>query len=160
MPGIYDQDVCKGDFYSMKYETRASRLAYQLRTRFDSKITAYYMNTFKGIYGSAQVNAINFINENKSVKPQQLADILSISKQHASKILSALEDDGLLCREIDKNDRRSCIYRFTDKGRDFSDAHVSASNFHFDESFNKLPPEKQLEMIEAMEKLVDILDIF
>lgn len=136
---------------------RTAEFAYQMGFLFDRKITSYYRNTYKGIMGQVQVQVLNHLYENASVKPQEIADQMDIPKQHASKILSRLETLGYVRCSVDPEDRRARLFTLTDSGRELIREHIAASNAHFEEQLERLTETERRQMADAMETMVTIL---
>ena len=134
-----------------------AELAYQVGLLFDKKITAFYRNTYKGILGQVQVQVLNDLYANQHVKPQEIADRMNIPKQHASKILSRLEELGYVQCSRDPEDRRGRLYTLTDSGTELIQAHISASNTHFEELLDRLDETERQQMSSTMETMVALL---
>lgn len=132
-------------------------LAYELGILFDKKITSYYRNTYKGSFGKVQIEVMDYLHENHPARTQDIADAMNIPKQHASKILSKLEECGILMRLADPSDKRSFLYTFTDQGFALIAGHIKMSNDHFEKLTEALTEADREEMISAMNILVNIL---
>lgn len=136
----------------------SARIAYRLRTLFDQKVTAEYYNSFKGHFGRVQVEVLSCLYANGQVRVQELADMLNIPKQHASKILTRLEEQGYLSGNSDPQDGRSWLYGLNDQGLSMMEEHLGASNRCFAQRLAKLTPEEQETMLTAMQTAADLLD--
>lgn len=134
-----------------------SRLAYELCTLFDKKITSYYRQTFKGIVGQSQLEVLNYLHLNTTATAKQIALDLNIPKQHASKILIKFEEDNLIQSKLDELDKRSKIYSLTDDGLKLMQLHIDKSNNYFIDLINNLSIEEQEEFTTAMEVLLNLL---
>ncbi len=137
---------------------KRTQLAYRLETLFDQKITAYYRNSYKGLLGQAQVSALNLLYEHQSMGPVELSELMLIPKQHASKMLSRLEELGLTAAASDPADKRMHIYRLTDKGVQLVYEHISASNDHFEKLMSHLSASDRKRFADAMETMIGLFE--
>lgn len=137
---------------------KSTELAYELGLLFDKKITSYYRNTYKGVLGQVQVQVLNDLYANRIVKPQDIADRMTIPKQHASKILSRLEALGYVQHSIDPKDRRGRLYTLTKAGTELMQEHISVSNTHFEAMLGQLDNSELQQMSDAMETMVKLLN--
>ena len=132
--------------------------AYRLRVLFEQKITAEYYDSFKGRFGRVQVEVLSHLYEHRWARVQELADILNIPKQHASKIISRLEEQGLIAGTSDPRDRRSILYSLSDGGLSMMEEHLEISNRCFAQRLEKLTPEEQNALLQAMETVAEMLE--
>jgi len=129
----------------------AAKAAYELRVLFEQKITSEYYASFKGQFGRVQVEVLSFLYDNETVRVQNLADALDIPKQHASKILARLQEQGLVARNDDPDDKRSVLFSLSEEGRALMQKHLDFSNASFEERFSKLSQQEQEALLSAME---------
>lgn len=132
--------------------------AYRLRVLFEQKITAEYYDSFKGRFGRVQVEVLSHLYEHRWARVQELADILNIPKQHASKIISRLEEQGLIAGTSDPRDRRSTLYSLSDGGLTMMEEHLEISNRCFAQRLEKLTPEERETMLSAMQTVAALLE--
>ena len=132
-------------------------LAFQLGSLFDGKIVSFYRNSYRGFLGQIQIQVLNDLKEHQPTKPQDVAERLNISKQHASKILLHFEESGYVVHQDDQADRRSKLFRLSTEGEDLIRKHIEESNRHFEEMISKLDPSEQTEMTDAMKTLIQVL---
>jgi len=131
--------------------------AYLVGNFFVSDIYAYYQDTYKGVLGKVQVEALDYIHRSKKASIKELATVLNISKQHASKIAGKLEELGYARKEKDPNDGRGILYTLTDAGSRFINEHISMSNRHFTEvlaSFSEADREQLLSGLRILEEVL------
>ena len=136
-----------------------SKLACELCTLFDKKITTYYRQTFKGLVGQSQLEVLNYLHLNKKATAKEISCDLNITKQHISKILIKFEEDNLVECKINDEDKRAKIYSLTNEGLKLMKLHINESNAYFDELINKLSPEEQEEFINSMKSMLKIYSI-
>ena len=105
--------------------------AYLVGNFFVSDIYAYYQDTYKGVLGKVQVEALDYIHRSEKASIKELATVLNISKQHASKIAGKLEELGYARKEKDPNDGRGTLYALTETGSRFINEHISISFFKY-----------------------------
>ena len=55
--------------------------------------------------------------EGEAVLPNQISNEMGITSARTAAALKNLENKGLICREIDKNDRRQILVTLTDEGK-------------------------------------------
>lgn len=134
------------------------QVAYRLRTLFDQKITAEYYDSFKGRFGRVQVEVLSHLYEHKQARVQELADILNIPKQHASKIISRLEEQGLIASSSDPSDGRSTLYSLSEEGNGMMQEHLLISNRSFGRRLENLTPQERQTMLQAMQTVAEMLE--
>ena len=131
--------------------------AYLVGNFFVSDIYAYYQDTYKGVLGKVQVEALDYIHRSEKASIKELATVLNISKQHASKIAGKLEELGYARKEKDPNDGRGTLYALTETGNRFINEHISMSNRHFTEvlaSFSEADREQLLSGLRILEEVL------
>ena len=131
--------------------------AYLVGNFFVSDIYAYYQDTYKGVLGKVQVEALDYIHRSEKASIKELAMVLNISKQHASKIAGKLEELGYARKEKDPNDGRGILYTLTDAGSRFINEHINMSNRHFSEvlaSFSEADREQLLSGLRILEEVL------
>jgi DNA-binding MarR family transcriptional regulator len=131
--------------------------AYLVGNFFVSDIYAYYQDTYKGVLGKVQVEALDYIHRSEKASIKELATVLNISKQHASKIAGKLEELGYARKEKDPNDGRGILYTLTDAGSRFINEHINMSNRHFSEvlaSFSEADREQLLSGLRILEEVL------
>lgn len=136
---------------------KQTELAYQLGLLFDKKVVAYYRGTYKNLLGQVQVQVLDDLYENRPARPQEIADRLNIPKQHASKILSRLEELELAGAVSDPTDRRSRLYDLTEKGLTLLRSHMVESDRHFETLLAALDKDEQQALQETMETMIGLL---
>ena len=134
-----------------------SDLAFQLGQLFDSKVVAFYRNTYKGTFGQVQIQVLSDLSEHQPSKLQDVAERVSISKQHASKILLRFEELGYVIRQEDRTDRRAKLFQLSPSGEKLIREHIDESNRHVEEMRDTLDPAEQQEMSEAMKVMIALL---
>jgi DNA-binding MarR family transcriptional regulator len=68
-------------------------------------------------FGRAHHRAIYFVGRHPGIKVSELLDILGITKQSLSRVLSQLMREGYVIQKTGTNDRRQRLLYLTDKGR-------------------------------------------
>ena len=66
------------------------------------------------------IRALLLIESGYVRTPGDVADVLKVSRTSVTGILDRLENDGLMTRTLDPNDRRSFTLALTDAGRDLA----------------------------------------
>lgn len=134
------------------------QIAYRLRTLFEQKVTAEYYNSFKGSFGRVQVEVLSCLYTRERIRVQELADSLNVPKQHASKILSRLEEQDLVTKVPDPQDGRSMLYSLCDEGKALMEEHLAVSDRCFSRRMARLNSEEQQKMLQAMQTVADLLE--
>jgi len=67
-------------------------------------------------FGRAHHRVLFFVSQNPSMTVAELLQILNITKQSLSRVLSALVGKGYIVQEIGQQDRRQRLLNLTDKG--------------------------------------------
>ena len=137
---------------------KETQVAYQLRVLFDKKITSFYMDSFKGMFGKVQVEVLDYLYENREARTKELAERLNVPKQHVSKIISRLEELELVANKPDISDGRASLYFLTDKGMDLMNSHIEQSNRNFEALLQNLCEEERKQLLGAMELMVTCLN--
>ena len=77
-----------------------------------------YRRTTESMLGMSQRRylALNYVAEPSGISQQQLGEILCMDANNTVLLLNELEDDGLVRRERDPDDRRRHIVRLTEQG--------------------------------------------
>lgn len=87
----------------------------------------------------------------------EICNKLAMPKQTVSLILSGLEKDGYIFRELNTKDRRNKIVKLTERGEQFSTPILEELKLAEIESFRSVSQEKRKVMIESFRLLTDLL---
>ena len=68
-------------------------------------------------FGRAHHRILFFISQNPGMTVAELLNILNITKQSLSRVISALIDQEYIVQEIGRQDRRQRLLNLTDKGK-------------------------------------------
>ena len=116
-----------------------------------------YRRTTESMLGMSQRRylALNFVAGPSGISQQQLGEILCMDANNTVLLLNELEDDGLVRRERDPDDRRRHIVRLTEQGsRAFSAALRSRESLE-DEVLAALSPEERETLHQLLAKALD-----
>jgi DNA-binding MarR family transcriptional regulator len=103
----------------------------------------------------AQERALRVITRGEeSRRMTELADQLGIVPRSLTTVIDALEDAGLVRREVDPRNRRAILVHLTDKGNGVRDDMREARRRAADDMFAPLPDEDR----ETLARLLMILD--
>lgn len=86
--------------------------------------------------------------------PSDLAESLGLSRGALSARLGPLEDDGLVTRAVDRDDRRRVHVRLTAKGRRTFDRHAREESRREAELLGALSPADQRRLADLLRRLV------
>lgn len=129
---------------------KSTQIAYQLRVLFEKKITNHYFDSFKGQFGRVQVEVLSYLYDKPPVPLGVLAEALNIPKQHGSKIVARLQEQGLVTQQPDPADGRRSLCTLSAAGRALTEQHLGHSNRIFEEGLDKLTQSEQQQFLEAM----------
>ena len=132
--------------------------AYQVGRFFCSDVYAYYQDTYKGVLGKVQVEAMDYIHLKGETGIIELASRLNISKQHASKIALKLEEIGYAEKKKDPADGRAVLYRLTEEGNRFVREHIALSDQYFENRINELTEEDRKALRSCLMQASQILN--
>lgn len=86
-----------------------------LRDTFQFKSYGHQRKIDESMRGEVFV-LLYILKWDKYVLPSEIGEKMNISSARVATILNALENKGLITREIDKNDRRKILVSLTEKG--------------------------------------------
>lgn len=133
-------------------------LAYQMRTLFEQKITSYYFDSFKGSFGRVQAEVLSYLYDHGETSAAALAEAMNVPKQHISKIVHRLVEEGMLESKTAPSDKRMRSLSLSAEGRMLVRGHIENSNLHFHEATSGLTTEEKEELIRSMESIIRIMN--
>lgn len=133
-------------------------LAYQMRTLFEQKITSYYFDSFKGSFGRVQAEVLSYLYDHGETSAVALAEVMNVPKQHISKIVHRLVEEGMLESKAAPSDKRMRSLSLSAEGRMLVRGHIENSNLHFHEATAGLTTEEKEELIRSMESIIRIMN--
>lgn len=131
--------------------------AFEVGRFFVSDIYAFYQDTYRGVLGKVQVEALDYLHVRGQASIKELAERLNIPKQHASKIVGKLEELGLARRARDPEDGRSWLFSLTDDGRSFVGEHIAQSNKHLVAYLDSLGEKDRQDLLASLETAARIV---
>jgi DNA-binding MarR family transcriptional regulator len=87
------------------------------------------------------------------LNPSTISERRGVSRNTVSALVSNLEEQGLVQRKLDADDRRRFIIELTDAGRDLVRQHAHDHYLMMSSYFDALTPGEQETLIELLEKL-------
>jgi DNA-binding MarR family transcriptional regulator len=124
------------------------RVGHRLRRRYGEQLGP--LGTSPG-----QARALKIIiNSESPLKMVQLAEMLKIVPRSVTSVVDALEEDGLVRREVDPASRRSTLLVATPEGRARYEQVREARRGVAEELFSVLTPEQQ-DQLRALLSVVD-----
>lgn len=137
---------------------------------FNKLIDIYYQSWFKinelyhvwarenGIQDTS-LFVLYVINENKDYCTQnQICEKLSLPKQTISLILSKLEENGYVLRELNLKDKRNKVVRFTEKGEQYASNLLKKLKSSEIEALSNMSQEQRQEMVKSFCLLSNLLE--
>lgn len=89
------------------------------------------------------------------VRQKELAENAGINASSTSEVVSKLEDDGYLVREIDENDKRATILKLTEMGKVRADEIRTEREAFLDQLFGKLTDDEKQSLSDILDKLME-----
>jgi len=99
-----------------------------------------------------------FINTEGAISNSSASEMLKISKQQMSTIVERLLAQGYISKDTDCRDRRRCLLKLTEKGRDIIRQQNEYVRKKFEERLPKLQEEEQRQLSEAINCLKNSID--
>lgn len=136
---------------------------------FDKLIDIYYQSWFKinELYHvwsrehdiqDTTLFVLYVINESSNYCTQnQICEKLFLPKQTISLILSGLEENGYILRELNPKDRRNKIVRFTENGERYANDLLEKLKSSEIEAFSNMSREQRQDMVKSLCLLSDLL---
>ena len=87
------------------------------------------------------------------LNPSEISDRQGVSRNTMSSFIRNLEEEGLVERRLDPNDRRRFKISLTDSGRALVTQHTGDHLRSLDESFSALSPDEQTTFLNLLRKL-------
>lgn len=134
---------------------RMAELVFTLRQKCALK-DLYFVKTLS--ISSAEYNCLVQFFKTDSMGVKQLAERLDITPGGVTRIVTSLEEKGLIERRISPEDRRSVDVYLTPKGHEMvADIRQEWLELH-GEILNQIEPEYREPVLQAMEKLTRAID--
>jgi DNA-binding MarR family transcriptional regulator len=89
------------------------------------------------------------------LNPSTISERRGVSRNTVSALVSSLEEQGLVQRRLDANDRRRFIIELTDHGRALARRHASDHYQMMSSFFDALTSEEKMTLIQLLDKLAD-----
>ena len=86
---------------------------------------------------------------------KQLAEAAGINASSTSEVVSRLEDDGYLLRQIDPNDKRATILKLTEMGQVRAQEVKDEREGFLNQLFSKLTEEEKQTLSDILDKLIE-----
>ncbi len=93
-----------------------------------------------------------------AARPTDLADAVEVSTSHVSKVVTRLEDAGLVLRAPDPGDNRAVVVGLTDEGRKVGDRIVAGVDAYFAQLFHEWTDRDREELSRLVVKLARSVD--
>lgn len=87
----------------------------------------------------------------------EIAQYFSITASAASQLISKLEKEGFVKREINPHNRREIIVDLGDKGHQYNDMVTENQNYIIEKYYAKLPKQDLETLLELHQKLYEIV---
>ncbi|PCJ44087.1 MAG: MarR family transcriptional regulator [Alphaproteobacteria bacterium] len=115
-------------------------------------------------FGRAHHRILHFVGRNPGLKVAELLDLLNITKQSLSRVLSTLVEKGHVRQDIGSIDRRQRLLHLTEQGQNLLDKITEHQKEHMLKAFKKAGDQsvegfwKVLSALIADENRTEILD--
>ncbi|GFZ31643.1 MarR family transcriptional regulator [Clostridium zeae] len=139
------------------------------KREFDTLIESYYESWFEinniyhvwarehGIQDTTLFVFYIIKNSSDGCTQNKICSKLLLPKQTVSLILSGLEKDGYIFREVNPEDRRNKIVKLTEKGEEFAKPILEEMKQLEIRAFNKMSLEQRRSVVEGFKILSDSL---
>lgn len=121
----------------------------EVKQQLSERLKAY--NLTPGQYG-----VLNYLWENSTASPKELAQTLMESNSAISSLLDRLQKQGLVRRDIDPNDRRSIQVCLTPKGEELKKGVLNTVNELNALSMERVDPDKREVLMECLRQLGEV----
>jgi DNA-binding MarR family transcriptional regulator len=105
-----------------------------------------------------QCHAIVEIGRKGKINLNDLAGLIRVDKSTMSRTINNLVEAGLAVRELDEGDRRYVEIQLTQAGMRFFEDTETVMETYYQHVLNRIPLEKQAQVLESMGLLIDALD--
>jgi DNA-binding MarR family transcriptional regulator len=105
----------------------------------------------------AQCHAIVEIGRVGTLSLNDLADILGLDKSTMSRTINNLVNDGLVFRDVDKEDRRYVRIELAENGQKIFEGIEETMKLYFNKVYGSLPGNKREQVIESLDLLLNAL---
>lgn len=103
----------------------------------------------------AQCHALVEIGRSKCISLVDLSKMLGLDNSTMSRTVNYLVKAELVNRDIDDNNRRYVTISLTEDGQKIFDSIETSMNLHYKRVLQKIPSEKQTEVLENIQILLD-----
>lgn len=97
------------------------------------------------------------IDANGPQKMSAIARQIGVTMSGATAVVDKMVQAGLVVRELSPKDRRVVLVGLSDEGREILVKSVQAQEKHFEAILDRLPADKQTELLESFEKIRTLL---
>lgn len=105
----------------------------------------------------AQCHALVEIGRTKSISLVELSELLNLDNSTMSRTVNNLVNKGLVERELDPKDRRYITIKLTISGSKVFEETEENMNHYFIKVFQSIPSQKQQQVLESLEILLDAI---
>lgn len=88
------------------------------------------------------------------IHQKELAEHAGINPSSTSEVVSKLEDDGYLVRQIDPSDKRATVLKLTEMGQVRAEEIRAERDACFEELFGKLSEEEKQTLFDLLDKML------
>ena len=103
----------------------------------------------------AQCHALVEIGRAKRISLIELSETIGLESSTISRTVNHLVNAGMVHREVDPANRRYITISLTEDGQQIFDGIETCMNLYYKQLLRKIPPEKQTEVLESIQILLD-----
>ena len=103
----------------------------------------------------AQCNALVEIGRAKSISLVELAEAIGLESSTISRTVNHLVNAEMVSREVDPSNRRYITISLTEDGQQIFDGIETGMNLYYKQILRKIPSEKQEEVLDSIQILLD-----
>ncbi|MGD9707079.1 MAG: MarR family winged helix-turn-helix transcriptional regulator [Candidatus Delongbacteria bacterium] len=106
---------------------------------------------------TSELNCLKiFIEGSIKISVKDLAERLNITSGGVTKIVGQLEEQGILRRDMDPEDRRGILVSLTSKGRSLINKLHKITNDYYTSMFSGLPDKEKEKILSGLESLNEV----
>jgi DNA-binding MarR family transcriptional regulator len=107
---------------------------------------------------ASQLLLLKHVAEHGQALPSTIAKVIELKQATITVLINKLEDNGLVTRSRDTEDRRRVWVRLTDAGRSVLDRSPDLLQSRFEHGFDQLEEWEQSMIITTLERIASLLD--
>lgn len=126
----------------------------ELQYEFEKLLGQIHIKRFDKLRHTRLMTILSYLHfHQEGVNPSQMAEDLNIARPHLTRVIDAMESDGMLERKLSSTDKRRFVLFLTDKGLEQLNQKQAEDQERCDKLFAMLGEQDSLAAIELLKKL-------